>query len=213
MKTDELVEMLARGETAVDTRAPIIRGALALGAGTLAAMVLMASMFGVQPDLASDMRVPMFWVKVAFVVALLGAGLLASWRLGRPGASLRGVLATIVAPVIGIWVLAAFVLMRADSGQRTELMLGQTWTQCATNIAMLSVPIFAASFWAMKALAPTRLRLAGAAAGLLAGAAAAVVYTLHCPELAAPFLGIWYVLGMLIPTAIGALIGPRVLRW
>jgi hypothetical protein len=29
----------------------------------------------------------------------------------------------------------------------------------------------------------------------------------------APFIGFWYVLGMLIPTAIGALIGPRVLRW
>jgi hypothetical protein len=38
-------------------------------------------------------------------------------------------------------------------------------------------------------------------------------YTLPCPELAAPFLGIWYLLGMLIPTAFGAWLGPRVLRW
>ncbi|HWT72548.1 MAG TPA: NrsF family protein, partial [Oxalicibacterium sp.] len=38
-------------------------------------------------------------------------------------------------------------------------------------------------------------------------------YCLHCPELAAPFVGFWYVLGMLIPTAAGALLGPRVLRW
>jgi hypothetical protein len=65
----------------------------------------------------------------------------------------------------------------------------------------------------MKGFAPTRLRLAGAAAGLAAGATGAAVYSLHCPELAAPFLGTWYVIGVLIPTAAGALIGPRVLRW
>jgi hypothetical protein len=40
-----------------------------------------------------------------------------------------------------------------------------------------------------------------------------LVYALHCPELAAPFLAIWYLLGMLIPTAIGAWLGPRPLRW
>jgi hypothetical protein len=62
-------------------------------------------------------------------------------------------------------------------------------------------------------MAPTRLRIAGAAAGFAAGAAGALVYTLHCPEMAAPFLGIWYVLGMLIPTAVGAALGPSLLRW
>lgn len=65
----------------------------------------------------------------------------------------------------------------------------------------------------MRGLAPTRLALAGAASGLLAGALGALVYALHCTEIAAPFLGIWYVIGMLIPTAIGALLGPRMLRW
>jgi len=36
---------------------------------------------------------------------------------------------------------------------------------------------------------------------------------LHCPELTAPFIGVWYLLGMLIPTAIGAMLGPRLMRW
>jgi hypothetical protein len=66
---------------------------------------------------------------------------------------------------------------------------------------------------AVHSLAPTRLRLAGAGVGLLAGALGALVYTVHCPEFAAPFLAVWYVLGMLIPAAVGALIGPYVLRW
>ena len=30
---------------------------------------------------------------------------------------------------------------------------------------------------------------------------------MHCPELTAPFIGVWYLLGMLIPTAIGAAMG------
>ena len=52
-----------------------------------------------------------------------------------------------------------------------------------------------------------------AAAGLAAGAVGALVYTLHCPELEAPFLALWYVLGMLLPAALGAWVGPRLLRW
>jgi hypothetical protein len=47
----------------------------------------------------------------------------------------------------------------------------------------------------------------------LAGAVGALVYTLHCPELGAPFLGIWYVLGMLAPALLGAALGPRILNW
>jgi hypothetical protein len=54
--------------------------------------------------------------------------------------------------------------------------------------------------------------LAGAVAGLASGAAAAV-YCLHCPEMSAAFVGFWYLLGMLVPTVAGALLGPRVLAW
>jgi hypothetical protein len=31
--------------------------------------------------------------------------------------------------------------------------------------------------------------------------------------MAAPFLAIWYVLGMAIPAGIGAIVGARLLRW
>lgn len=36
---------------------------------------------------------------------------------------------------------------------------------------------------------------------------------LHCTEMQAPFLAVWYVLGILIPTGAGALLGSRLLRW
>ena len=65
----------------------------------------------------------------------------------------------------------------------------------------------------MKGFAPTRLALAGAGAGLLAGACGALVWALHCPESPVAFFAVWHVLGVLIPTALDAVLGPRVLRW
>ena len=43
-----------------------------------------------------------------------------------------------------------------------------------------------------------RTRAAGAAAGLAAGAFAATVYCLHCPEVSAIFVLTWYSLGILL---------------
>ena len=108
------------------------------------------------------------------------------------------------------WLKPGFVACLAE---RTALIFGDTWKTCPFSIAMLSLPLLAATLWAMKGLAPTRLALAGASAGLLAGAMGALVYALHCPESTLPFLATWYVLGMAIPTLAGALLGPRLLRW
>ena len=184
MKTDELISMLASGAEAIVPGAPRRRYATALSWGALGALVLMALMLGVRPDLAEAARLPMFWVKLAFPSALLAGAL-----------------------------LAAVALLAAAPAERENLLFGATWASCPFNIAILSAPVFAVVLWAMKGLAPTRLALAGAAAGLLSGATGAVVYTLHCPEMAAPFLAVWYLLGMLIPTTIGAALGPRVLCW
>jgi hypothetical protein len=168
----------------------------------------------VRASLAQDLGVPMLWVKFAFVAALAVAGWIAAARLARPGASLAGLAPRLLAPVLAMWVLGAIALVGAgDAAQRTTLFLGQTWNYCPFNIAVLSAPVFAAALWSMRGFAPTRPALAGAAAGLFAGAVGAVVYAFHCPELAAPFLGTWYVLGMLVPTALGAILGPLVLRW
>lgn len=90
---------------------------------------------------------------------------------------------------------------------------GATWRTCPFNIAALATPALLALLWALRGAAPTRPAWAGAVAGLLAGALAVLVYALHCPEMAAPFVAVWYVVGMAIPTALGALLGPRLLRW
>ncbi|MGH6637725.1 MAG: DUF1109 domain-containing protein, partial [Polaromonas sp.] len=112
-----------------------------------------------------------------------------------------------------VWLLAIWTFANAAPDQRQALVFGRTWASCPFSITMLSVPVFIGIFWAMKGLAPTRLVLAGAGGGLLAGAVGAFVYAFHCPEMAAPFLGIWYVAGMVIPALAGALLGPRLLHW
>lgn len=213
MKTAELVELLATAEEAVAPNAVGRRLAWALAASVPVSAALMVAWLGIRPDLAQAAGEPMFWGKVAFVALLSGGGLMAAARLARPGASLAPLPGLLAVPVLAMWLLAAVTLAGAAPGERLELFLGVSWDECALNIATLSLPVFVAAMWAMQGLAPTRLRLAGAGAGLLAGAVAALVYTLHCPESEAPFLGTWYLLGMLIPVAAGALLGPRLLRW
>ena len=213
MRTDELVAMLASGAGAVQPNQALRRYAIAVGWGALGAALLMVALIGPRPDLGAAALLPMFWVKVAFVACLAAASLLVALRLSRPGLRLAWVPGALAAPVLAMWVLAAFVLMRADPAQRAQLFFGDTWNSCPFLIALLSAPAFVAVVWAMKGLAPTRLRLAGAAAGLLSGAVGTLMYSLHCPEMEAPFIGFWYLLGMLIPTAVGALLGPRLLRW
>lgn len=213
MKTDDLISALASNAEAIEPHALQRRYATALGSGALGTAVLMALLLGLRPDLSEAARLPMFWMKLAFPATLFAGALLAVTRLSCPGVRLGRVAAGIAAPVVAVWMLAAVVLLGAAPADYDDLILGKTWASCSFSIAMLSVPLFAALMWAMKGLAPTRLALAGAAAGLLSGAGGAVVYALHCPETGAPFLAIWYLLGMLIPAIAGAWVGPRLLRW
>ena len=214
MKTDDLITMLASGpDVAAAPPGARWRTGATLGTGLLASVTLMVFFLGVRPDLAQLALRPDFWIKVGFVAAVCLAAWHASRRLGLPGANTRSLLPWLALPLLLIWALGAVTVATAAPEQRAELFWGTTWRSCPLLIAMLSLPILAAVLRAMRQLAPTRLRLAGAAAGLAAGSTAALVYCLHCPEMAASFVGVWYVLGMLAPGAIGALLGPKVLAW
>lgn len=213
MKTDDLIAMLATGAGAVDTGASRRRFSQALAWGGFASLLLMAVLMGVRSDLPAMASKPMFWTKLAYCALIAMSALAVAARLARPGARAAGVAPMLAVPLLAMWLLAAMELSGATGAEREALVFGTTWRGCAFSIALVSLPLFAALLWAMKGLAPVRPVLAGAAAGLLSGAAAALIYSLHCPELSAPFLGIWYPLGMLIPAAAGALVGPRLLRW
>lgn len=215
MKTDDLIALLATGDATVAVASTEVRRRfiVAVGGGFAVSVLLMLVVLGFNPRLDAYLSLPMHWVKVVFAVVLAAGALLASVQLARPGGRLGAAPWLIAMPLLAVAVLAFITVINAAPAERPGLWFGNTWAVCPLSIALLSLPTLILVAWAMRAMAPTRMRLAGAAAGLFAGASGAVAYTLHCPELAAPFIAVWYVLGTLVPTGLGAWLGPRVLRW
>jgi hypothetical protein len=213
MKTLDLVSMLSTGVEASDRHMPGKRFAWALFTGLLGAILLLFTLFGIRSDMPQMLVTPLFWLKAAFPMAVVLPALFVTGRLSRPGSRATYGWIALSAPLLAVWLAAAFFIVIAPPDLRLGLVLGSSWRVCTLNIILLSVPTFIAMFWAVKGLAPTQLALAGAGAGLLAGAQAVLVYVLYCVEMAVPFWGVWYALGMAIPTIVGTLLGPRLLRW
>ncbi|MDR6535527.1 DUF1109 domain-containing protein [Variovorax soli] len=213
MKTDELVALLAARAEPVQRHAAARRLALALAVGLPLSVATMVFEYGVRRDLVQTLFWPMFWVKLLFPACVAVAGFVLVQRLARPGVRVRAAWLGVAVPVLLVWALGLAAWLMAPVDERAAMVWGQTWRTCVFNIAFIALPVFVASLVALKSLAPTRPALAGAAAGAMSAGAGAAVYALHCPELAAPFLAIWYVMGMALPVAAGALIGHRMLRW
>jgi len=214
VKTEELIDRLSMDPAPVDpqfARRQLTRAALAGGMG---AAVLMAIFLRPRADLVGAMTLPMFWMKLAFPAAV--AVVAARWvsRLGRPGARIGRLWVAAMALPFGIlWIAAAAVLLGAAPGERAALVLGASWQVCAVLIALLAAPALAGILLALRSLGPTRLTLAGAAAGALSGSIGAFVYALHCTEMQVPFLAVWYVIGIALPIVAGATLARRALRW
>lgn len=213
MKTSDMIEQLAQQSPRVHRLSVWQSLAVALvGGGALAfALLLMTLQF--RTDWAVAIAMPMVWVKVGFTVTLATFGLVAVCRLSTPGFGVRALPFLLAGPVIGVWAVALSGLTRIPRAEVPGYVFGSTWSVCPWLIAMLSVPIFICVMWAMRSLAVTRPTLAGGVAGLFSGAVAASIYCLHCPEVSPAFVAIWYVLGILIPTGVGLLVGRRVLSW
>ncbi len=213
MKTDALIDLLATGAGAVDTRAAMLAFAAKVAAGTLVAVGLMLVFLGPRHDFAQAIAQPMFWIKLAYVAALAASATWCAYRLARPGMRAG---APVIVAILAFGAMAlggALALATAEPVDRGALFFGSTWRKCPWLIVAIAVPVFATTAWAMRGLAPTRLRAAGAAAGFAAGGIGALVYSFHCTEMGAPFLATWYALGVLVPTAAGYLLGERLLRW
>ncbi|HZC16611.1 MAG TPA: DUF1109 domain-containing protein [Caulobacteraceae bacterium] len=212
MRTDDLIAVLAR-----DARPAQGAVGRALGAAVLTALagsiVVMMAGWGPRPHLAQALATGPFWMKAGYTAAVAIAGLLLIERLGRPGVSGRRGWLALSIPVAVIAALAIRELSALPHDQWAAAILGQTWDRCPLRIAVISIPAFIAALWALRRMAPTRPRLAGAAAGLMAGGIGASVYGLNCQETAAAFTAVWYTLGMLVWAAVGAALGGRLLRW
>lgn len=213
MKTDELIALLAADAEPVPRHAARRRMGWAVAAALPLSVAWMMAFYGVRPELVAGLSNPMTWLKVLLPAGVAVGGFFLTERLARPGVPVRGAWLGVAVPLLALWALGLAVWSAAAPETRAELLFGRTWRTCTFNIAVIAAPLFVAGFIALRGLAPTRPALAGAAAGVLAGGAGAAVYALHCPELAAPFLAVWYVLGMALPAAVGAALGRVLLRW
>lgn len=213
MKTDDLIADLSRDVRPVPRHAVgwrLMIGVM-LGAVVAAAAVLLS--IGVRPDLWLAMQGHAFWMKWSYTGSLAVIALIVTGQLARPeGGRLRWIWLGAI-PVALLAGVGLVELLTTPSDQRMAMWLGHSWMACPWIVLALAVPIFIGLLWSFRRMAPTRLRAAGAAAGLAAGAFSATVYCLHCPEVSALFVLTWYSLGIVLAAAIGALIGPRVMRW
>jgi hypothetical protein len=214
MKTSDLIAALtANDPKPVRRTPPSTLVAPSAGIGLMLALVVLALWLGFQP-LASAVGASWFWMKAGYSLALALTGFLLLVRVARPGAPLG--LAWIIIGMLAlaaVWMMAAHTSMRTPAQSQPHLWLGDTWRVCPWRILALAGPIFLVIVLGLRRLAPTRLALAGGAAGLLSGGLAAVVYGLYCQESTAPFVAVWYSAGIAGCALVGAVLGPRLLRW
>jgi hypothetical protein len=209
----DLIDRLVADLAPVPAHAAARRLAIGIGAGLAVSAVLMLLWLGLRPDMMPAMGTAAFWIKFAFTALLAVAGVAAASRMARPGGLASAPVAVTVAVLATITMLALAQFASAPETEHPALLLGISALVCPWYILALSLPVLAGAFWAMRGLAPTRLTLAGAMAGLAAGGIGAWVYSFHCIESAVPFVAIWYTLGIAGATLAGALLGRFALRW
>lgn len=213
ISTEGCIARLAADLRPIPANAMSRRLGLGLAIGAFAALIALTVTFGLRPDLVSAAGTAAFWLKWAFTLSLTCAAFTIVRRLGRPTGKVGLAWLGIALPIGLVFVAAFAELAAVPPTMRAGIWLGQTSARCPIAIAVLAAPIFMGLTWVFRSFAPTRLRLAGFVAGLLAGTAGASVYALSCPETSMAFLATWYTLGVLFAGAVGAGLGPRVLKW
>lgn len=212
MRTDDLVRTLVADGDVTERRLAVAMP-VAATAGLLVAVVLFGLVLGPRPDIATAAQTLRFVLKpVEMALFAIVAGVLAI-RLAEPAAPVRRFAAGLVAPagLLGVSVAAELAIVpAADWGRR---LAGNNARVCLVAIPLLSMPVLIAALWVLRGGAALHPARAGAAAGLFSAAVAATLYALHCTDDSPLFAATWYTLAAALVVAVGALAGPRVLRW
>jgi hypothetical protein len=189
--TDDLIHSLARGAGA--RRSVSLQTALAVAAAAslACAVLLIVSVIGIRQDFA-DMAVRLpFAFKLVYTVSLVA------------GAFVAALYVVLLALGVAFDPTAFPIMGRTDTAVAF----------CVSYILFLSLPAMVLTFVVMQKGAPTQPLFAGAVIGLLSASVGAMAYTLACKNDGTAFVAIWYTVACIIMTAIGAVVGYRVLRW
>jgi hypothetical protein len=212
VKTGDLIRALA-ADSEVRAMPPGRALALALITGVAIALGLHIVVLGLRPHLLTLLGEPRLLFKLCLtflLVALSGPLVL---RLARPGAGVRraALMLAIVPALLAAAILAELLAVpAAEWGQR---LVGTNAMFCLKTIPYLAAAPLVAVLLALRQGAPEHPALAGAAAGLFAGAIGAAFYATHCPDDSPLFVAAWYTLAITFVIGTGALAGSRCLRW
>jgi hypothetical protein len=211
VKTDELIELLAKDSPPPWPFRSILAGAVA-GGIAIAAIVFFAGI-GFRPDISEALGSSRFLFKFVATVSLALTAISAALALGRPdgGFAPTGLMMATTPALLAVAVV--FELLVLPQSQWLPRLVGVNALLCLTLIPLLAIGPLACLLAALRRGAPSSPGLAGAVAGLAASGIAATFYAAHCTDDSPLFVMTWYLIATLIVTLVGCLIGRRLLRW
>jgi hypothetical protein len=215
MNTDRLIDMLSAELEAVNSGRLGKTLILAIVTGGSIAFGLMLVTVGPRHDLQSTAHLEWVAVKLLFALSVIGAGALLLNKSMRPGLEDATNWTMVLFPFLAALAVAFAVLLGQPQAWR-ELLRGATTVssmRCLLLIMFFATIPLAAVIYALRQSAPTRLKLCGGIAGIVAGGIGAAAYAFNCTSDTIPFVAIWYGAAIIICAAIGSQLGPRVLRW
>jgi hypothetical protein len=212
MDTDQLIRTLA-ADNSEPARPVGFVLALALVAAAPVSILMFCMTLGVRPDLMTAMHNLFFDLKFAVTLALAIAAIAVSLHISRPEALLRGWALLLLVPA---GLLVAGIGGEMMVPQRLPMMtrlVGHNSRVCMLAITAFSLPLLAGALIGLRHGAPAHPALAGAIAGMLSAGLAATMYASHCTDDSPLFVATWYTIATALVSAIGALVGSRVLRF
>ena len=213
MKTDDLIVKLAHQPP---RRHFSPRALLVIATLVSLIVALFSSMLWLEPrtDLGILLIISnkVFVLKLLFAIGIILVSLPIVRDLSVPGRVVRwgGVVA--LAPFLVILALA-FADFAGHKFSTAHEHSDHFSLECLWQIPALGIPAFFVLAVTLRYLGPTDLNRAGAYLGLLAGGIGAFGYALHCHHDSVLFVGVAYTAAIVEMTLLGALLGPRVLRW
>ena len=212
MKTDDLIEALVedRAGSSLSPRAAILSATVV---GAVLAGLIFVAVLDCRSDIAEAARTYRFLFKFVFTLTLAVSTIALVLQAFRPEAALgRRLWFIALAPAMLIAAALAELMVMPSSTWMTRLV-GTNSRYCLTFIPLLSVAPLLALLAALKKGAPANPGLAGALAGLGAGAIAATFYASHCVDDSPLFVITWYSIALGLVTFVGFLAGRHWLRW
>jgi hypothetical protein len=216
VNTDRLVDLLSANLEPV-SRVRFGKTLLvAILSGCVAAVILMLATVGPRDDLDSLTHLAWTAAKLLFAASVVVTATPLLLRSMRPGLEKKIHTETIFLPFLAAIGVALATLTFVTPQTWGVMLRGATSVssaRCLFCIVFFAVVPFAALICTLRQGAPTRLRLSGAIAGVVAGGLGGAAYAFTCRSDTIPFIAVCYSTAIALCAFIGAQLGPLLLRW